>query len=224
VSARQHHPGQHPSDETLLRCASGSLGAGLRLVVDVHLESCPRCREQLRLFETAGGALLDALPPAPVSSSSLEKIFARIDAEPAAQPMPRAAAPVRVLDDGYALPAALAACEVGPWRFVHPKLRWARVRLPDAPRERVILLKIAPGHATPTHGHRGLELTQVLYGAFSGAHGHYGPGDLEEADEDVKDHEPRVTAEGECLCLAAVEAPLRIHSLLGRLFQPLMGI
>ena len=97
------------------------------------------------------------------------------------------------------------------------------MRLPDAPRERVILLKIAPGHATPTHGHRGLELTQVLYGAFAGAHGHYGPGDLEEADEDVKDHEPRVTADGECLCLAAVEAPLRIHSLLGRLFQPSDG-
>lgn len=217
-------PRQHPSDETLLRHASRNLGAGLRLVVDVHLESCPRCREQVRLFEAAGGALLEDLPPAPVSSSSLEKIFARIDTESAAPRRLRAAPPARILDDRYALPAALANCDVGPWRFVHPKLRWARVRLPDWPRERVILLKIAPGHATPAHGHRGLELTQVLYGAFSSANGAYGPGDLEEADDEVKDHEPRVTADGECLCLAAVEAPLRIHSLLGRLFQPLMGI
>jgi putative transcriptional regulator len=217
-------PRQHPSDETLLRHAAGKLGAGLRLVVNVHLESCPCCREQVRLFEAAGGALLEDLAPAPVSPALLEKIFARIDAEAATPRWSRAAPRAPVLDNGFALPAAMADCEIGPWRFVHPKLRWARVRLPDAPRERVILLKIAPGHATPAHGHGGLELTQVLYGAFASAHGVYGPGDLEEADEDVKDHEPRVTDDGECLCLAAVESPLRIKSLLGRLFQPLMGI
>jgi putative transcriptional regulator len=219
VSARQH-----PSDETLLRHTAGSLGAGLRLVVNVHLESCPRCREQVRLFQAAGGALLEDLAPAPVSTSSLEKIFARIDSGSTEPKRPRAHPSAPVLDNGFALPAAMADCAVGPWRFVHPKLRWARVRLPDAPRERVILLKIAPGHATPAHGHGGLELTQVLYGAFSSARGVYGPGDLEEADEEVKDHEPRVGESGECLCLAAVERPLRINSLLGRLFQPLMGI
>lgn len=215
-------PQRHPSDETLVRHAAGNLGAGPRLVVDVHVESCPRCREQLRRFEAAGGALLEGLPAAPISPALIEKIFARIDSGAAAPRRHPVVPPQRV--DDFTLPAPMSGCEIGRWRFVHPKLRWARVTLPDAPRERVILLKIAAGFAVPEHGHRGLELTQVLYGAFSHPRGHYGPGDLEEADEEVENHEPRVTTEGECLCLAAVEAPLRIHSLLGRLFQPLMGI
>lgn len=215
-------PRQHPSDETLVGYAAGNLGAGLRLVVDVHLESCPHCREQIRRFEAAGGALLESLPPAQVSAALIEKVFARIDSG-AAEPRPRPVVAAPRVDD-FILPAALSGCAIGRWRFVHPKLRWARVTLPEAPRERVILLKIAAGFSVPEHGHRGLELTQVLYGAFSHGRGHYGPGDLEEADEEIVDHEPRVTAEGDCLCLAAVEAPLRIHSLLGRMFQPLMGI
>jgi putative transcriptional regulator len=216
------NPRQHPGDETLLRHAAGNLGAGLRLVVDVHLESCPHCRERVRLFEAAGGALLERLPPAPVSPALIEAVFARVDSG-AARPL-RGPARRRQSVDGFALPAAMADCAIGPWRFVHPKLRWARVAVPGAPRERVILLKIAPGFSAPEHGHRGLELTQVLYGAFSDGRGLYGPGDLVEADDEVEHHEPRVTSDGDCLCLAAAERPLRFNSLLGRLVQPLIGI
>jgi len=215
-------PHRHPSDETLLRFAAGSLGPGLRLVASVHLDSCPACREQVRRFQSVGGALLDTLPPAAISPALIEKVFARIDSGAAERAPALARAPATL--DGFTLPPALAGCEIGPWRFIHPKLRWAKVGLPDAPGERVILLKIAAGHGAPAHGHGGLELTQVLYGAFSDGHGLYGPGDLVEADETLTDHEPRVTAEGDCLCLAAVEKPLRIKSLIGRLFQPLMGI
>jgi putative transcriptional regulator len=214
---------QHPSDETLLCFAAGQLGAGPRLVVAVHLESCPHCREQVRLFEAAGAALLENLPPLAVPPSQLEKIFARITAEPSA-PRPRLPMAAPVLANGFVLPAALAGHKIGPFRFIHPRLRWARVRLADAPKERVVLLKIAAGQAVPTHGHSGLELTQVLYGRFSDSMGSYGPGDLNEADEETIDHQPLVSAEGECLCIAAVEAPLRINSIFGRLFQPLMGI
>lgn len=215
---------RHPSDETLVRFAAGNLGAGPRLVAAIHLESCPHCRTQVKQLEALGGALLENLPPIAVSSSQLEKIFARIDAEKARPLLRSSQNPAPVLANGFVLPAALAGSEIGPWRFIHPSLRWARVRLADAPDERVVLLKIAAGCAAPAHGHRGLELTQVLYGGFSDAHGVYGPGDLVEADEFVIDHEPLVTEEGECLCIAAVEQPLRINSIVGRLFQPLMGI
>jgi putative transcriptional regulator len=215
---------KHPSDETLMRFAAGRLGAGLRLVAAIHLESCPRCRERVRLFEAAGGALLDRLPPQSVPPSQLAEIFARIAVEAPAPIAPHPVQKARSLENGFVLPAALADHEIGPWRFVHPSLRWARVRLADAPDERVVLLKIAAGHAAPAHGHRGVELTQVLYGSFSDMRGAYGPGDLVEADDEIVDHEPRVSPDGECLCIAAVEFPLRINSFIGRLFQPLMGI
>ncbi len=212
---------KHPSDETLQRYACGGLRPGLALVMRVHLGGCPSCRAALRRFEAVGGALLDDLPPAAISPALLEKIFARIDSGAAPREAPPAPAATA---DGFALPAAMAGCRIGPWRFVHPKLRWARVEVPGAEKDRVILLKIAAGFAAPAHGHGGLELTQVLAGSFTDGRAQYRPGDLIEADESLDDHEPRVTGDEDCLCLAAVERPLRIHSLLGRLFQPLMGI
>ena len=209
---------KHLSDETLLRYAAGSLGAGLRLVADVHLDGCAACRARVREFFALGGAMLESQLPAPVPLARVEDIFTRVPVEPPAPPA------VRLDVDGFVLPEALAHCGVGRWRFVHPKLRWARVTLPQAPLERVILLKIAAGFSAPEHDHRGLELTQILYGAFSDGRALYQPGDVVEADVDIERHEPRVTAEGDCLCLAAVERPIRIHSRIGRLFQPLMGI
>ena len=214
-------PFKHPSDDTLQRYACGALRPGLRMVMQVHLSGCRLCRAAVRQFESVGGALLDDLEPAKVAPASLEKIFARIDegeAAPAERPRPARTA------DGFALPAAMAGCEIGRWRFIHPKLRWARVKIPGAEQDRVILLKIAAGFAAPTHSHGGLELTQVLAGRFSDGRDTYEPGDLVEADESVHDHEPRVAGDEDCLCLAAVERPLRIKSLIGRLFQPLMGI
>jgi putative transcriptional regulator len=212
---------KHPSDESLLRYASGGLRPGLALVMRVHLARCPSCRARLRRFAMLGGALLDEAPAADVSPALLEKIFARIDSGAAPQ-APRPAPAFTA--DGFALPEELAGCRIGGWRFVHPKLRWARVEVPGAEQDRVVLLKIAAGFAAPPHGHGGLELTQVLAGGFTDGRDRYEPGDLIEADESLDDHEPRVTGDEDCLCLAAVEQPLRIHSLLGRLFQPLMGI
>ena len=42
---------RHPSDESLLRYAAGSLGAGPSLVVAAHLELCAACRAQVTKFE-----------------------------------------------------------------------------------------------------------------------------------------------------------------------------
>jgi putative transcriptional regulator len=212
---------KHPGDETLQRYACGALKPGLRLVMNVHLSSCPDCRAVVRRFEAVGGALLDEIAPDRVSPALLERIFARIDANEnfrVQRPAPAFTA------DGFALPPAMAGCKIGRWRFVHPKLRWARVEAPGAEGDRVILLKIASGFAAPAHGHGGVELTQVLSGGFTDGRDVYEPGDLIEADEGLDNHEPRVTGPEDCLCIAAVEQPLRIHSLLGRLFQPLMGI
>ena len=49
----------HPSDETLLRQASGTLEAGPRIVVAVHIGGCRACAERIAQFEAAGGLFLD---------------------------------------------------------------------------------------------------------------------------------------------------------------------
>ncbi|WP_236638440.1 cupin domain-containing protein [Mangrovicoccus ximenensis] len=87
----------------------------------------------------------------------------------------------------------------------------------------VRLLSIPPGAAVPDHGHRGMEMTLVLQGAFEDEFGQYRRGDIEVADEEVE-HMPRVIGDETCICLAATANRLRFHSLLPRLAQPFLRI
>ena len=81
------------------------------------------------------------------------------------------------------------------------------------------LVRIRPAAAMPRHTHAGSELSLVLQGGFSDATGHYRRGDVAEADSAV-DHRPITDADEECLCLAVLDAPVRLTSRLGRLLNP----
>ena len=85
------------------------------------------------------------------------------------------------------------------------------------------LLRIPAGRPVPEHTHGGLELTLVLSGAFSDSVGRYGPGDFQEADENLE-HQPHAEAGADCICLAITDAPLRFKSLAARIVQPFLGI
>merc|ERR1711916_372470 len=61
------------------------------------------------------------------------------------------------------------------------------------------LLHIPAGVAIPHHSHGGLELTLVLKGAFTDEDGHFGPGDVEIANENT-DHTPVADLSEDCYC------------------------
>jgi putative transcriptional regulator len=84
-------------------------------------------------------------------------------------------------------------------------------------------LCIPAGQAVPDHGHRGLELTLVLQGAFRDDKDRFGPGDVEIADE-ADQHKPVAEAGCDCVCLAATDAPLRFRGIMPRLLQPIFRI
>ena len=213
----------HPSDETLLRQAAGTLGAGPGLVVAVHLEGCATCRRRLLDFEAMGGALLEAQPAHPMGQDALARALERLDLVP---PTPRPAArPHTVMRHrrvGLDLPASLQHCEIGGWRWGIPGFRWSRVTIPGAPDARVVLLKGKPGLRLPLHGHAGTEYLQVLSGALSDERGRYLPGDLDEVGAEI-DHRPAVDADGECVCLVALEGDTLLRGPLGRLLWPVIG-
>ncbi|MFZ1346388.1 MAG: ChrR family anti-sigma-E factor, partial [Tabrizicola sp.] len=109
-------------------------------------------------------------------------------------------------------------------------VRWRRVGggvrqaiLPTGKGATARLLHIPAGTAIPDHGHRGMELTLVLQGAFADQGESFGPGDVEISDETVE-HRPVVTAGQDCICLAAADAPLRFLGLIPRLAQPFLRI
>ncbi|MGF7177179.1 ChrR family anti-sigma-E factor [Azospirillum doebereinerae] len=214
-------PNHHPSDALLVDYGAGALGEGLSLAVALHLTRCPECRAALAGIDAVGGALLEGLPPDPLERLTLAGVLAELDRDPPMRPAPRPMAadpslpgPLR----GY-VPSLAAA----PWRRLAPGVR--RVELmPRTPRGGgAQLLRIAPGVGVPHHGHRGLELTVVLSGAYSDGLARYAAGDLAEMDGD-RQHQPVADSGDECVCVIATEAPLRFTGLLGRLMQPLIRL
>jgi putative transcriptional regulator len=95
--------------------------------------------------------------------------------------------------------------------------------LPTSKDASIRLLYIPAGTAVPDHGHRGMELTLVLQGAFVDETDRFGPGDIEIADEDLN-HTPIADIGEDCICLAATDAPLRFNKLIPRIAQPFFRI
>ncbi|WP_029005541.1 ChrR family anti-sigma-E factor [Azorhizobium doebereinerae] len=211
-----------PHDDTLARYAAGTLEPGLSLVVETQIELAPAVRARLAVFQAAAGTLLAALPPADMADDALARALARLDTPPPpapAAPPPRQAA---ALPDGVRLPRALARCTTGRWIWIGPGVHFSPVGIPGARRASVGLIKAAPGRHLPDHGHHGSELTLVLDGSFSDAGGRYGPGDVCETDESVE-HAPVADPREGCVCLIAMDAPLRLKGLLGLLLRPFTG-
>ena len=209
----------HLSDPLLMAYAAGQLPEAFSLIVATHVSLCDECRARLLSFEAVGGALIDSVPEAEMAPGSLDAVLARLDAPPARPaPQPRRA------DSLFPAPLAdyvggdLAAVK---WRPLGMGVRQAI--LPTEKSATARLLYIPAGQAVPDHGHRGMELTLVLQGAFRDDVDRFGPGDVEIATEDLE-HTPVAEAGAPCICLAATDAPLRFNSFIPRVLQPVFRI
>ena len=212
----------HPSDETLFRFANGSLEPGPRIIVAVHVGGCAICASRISEFEAVGGSLMYNIEPDDMEPSALDHVMAKIEIDEAGRDRLAVRPRLPRADVGIRLPQVLDDCGIGPWRWIGPGVRWSRVTLPGDDNANVMLLKVTAGRKLPEHTHTGYEYTHVLKGSFSDARGRYGPGDLDEADDDVQ-HQPIVDKDGECICIAALEGQMKLRGFFGRLIQPLIG-
>ena len=217
------NPNRHPDDSTLVAYSAGALSQALAVVASAHLEHCAHCRRRMREADRIGGALVGLQQPAELAAGARDAMLALIEGTPR-EPAPLPSAEPFPAPDPDRLPAALH-----PW-FGDSKraLRWRRVA-PGVQRIRadgvaggqLFLLRIAPGSRLPLHSHAGSELTMILDGAYTDMLGHFGPGVVADLDENVN-HQP-VTTEGvPCVCVAALDAPLRFSGWLARSLQPLI--
>ncbi|MGQ0610020.1 MAG: ChrR family anti-sigma-E factor [Paracoccaceae bacterium] len=207
----------HISGALLMGYAAGTLPEAFSLVVATHVSLCDACRAELAAYEVVGGAVIED-QATPMSAGALEAVLGRLDA--LAPPAP--SAPVR----RGILPGPLAAYVGGDisavkWRTLGGGVRQAI--LPTSRAASARLLYIPAGKAVPDHGHRGLELTLVLQGAFRDEDDRFGPGDVETASAAVN-HTPIAEAGADCICLAASDAPLRFRAVVPRLLQPIFRI
>ena len=160
--------------------------------------------------------MLDTADAAGMTDDSLDRMMARLEGLPQAN----ARAP---LAGDVVYPAPLADyMERGlHWQSVGKGVKQAILKTDRAASAR--LLRIPAGQAMPGHGHKGMELTLVLQGAFLDGSTRFGRGDIEVATAET-DHTPIAEAGMDCICLAATDAPLKFRDLLPRLAQPFFKI
>ena len=215
----------HPSEELLLDYTSGALGEAWSLAIATHLALCPACRRTVSFMEDIGGSLLGSIEPAPVLETTFDTLLTRLDdtAEDVRKPgrteettgrKPILPQPLR----GY------LGSDIDGLRWRRLGMGARQLIIPTGEKEATArLLCIPAGRPVPQHSHGGLELTLVLRGAFSDDTGSYGPGDLQEADEELE-HQPHAAPGEDCICLAITDAPLRFRSFAARLVQPWLHI
>ena len=221
----------HLTDALLMAYAAGELPEAFSLVIATHLSLCDECRARLGAFEAVGGAVLEEVPAVEMAAGSLAATMAAIRARGtqgprghAEQAMQRRSA--RVQSSRSMFPVPLRDYVGGDldavrWRSVGGGVRQAI--LPTSREARVRLLRIPAGASVPDHGHHGIELTQVLSGAFRDGEVVFGPGDVEVATEDTH-HRPVAEPGEDCICLAATDTPLRFDALIPRIAQPFLRI
>lgn len=212
----------HLDQATVLAYAAGTLSPALKLVVQSHLELCSQCRGAVLAANEVGGELLGSEPAAEVSDAVKRSVMQRLGTATLHR-LPLAAA------EANEVPRALRSVIGGDdldslkWQRAGRGVSMVRLQPNEDGSGFLGLLRISPGSKMPDHGHGGTELTLVLRGAYQDELGQFGRGDIADLDESVA-HTPVVSAEHECICLVANDAPTRFRSWPARLVQRFIGI
>lgn len=206
-------------DEWILSYASGSLSEAHALIVATHCSYHKELQEKLADAEEIGSALISDLAPATLSKDMLDNLMEKLN---------KFDEPIPSNDNDFGLPKPLADYIGKPldelkWRTMGPGL--SQVRLWTGPNdERLWLLRAKGGAKVPSHDHNGTEMTLVLTGSYHVNETQFLPGDLELADDKTTNHQPMIDPREDCICLVVTEAPIKIHSFIGRLVQPFIGL
>lgn len=222
------NPHHHLDPSTVVSYAAGALATEVAIVAATHLETCAHCRTRVEEAERIGGQLVEQQQPASTAAGRLADLRAsmlhRLD-----EPTPLAAAPAPrapPYEDDDRLPTPLhpyfgASYRDLKWRWMAPGVHC--IRAAGTKTGTLLMLKIGPGRSMPVHGHGGTELTQILRGAYHDALGHFAPGDVADLDSDVE-HQPVTVPGTSCICVSALDAPLRFPGWLARRLQPLFKL
>ncbi len=208
----------HLSEPLLMAYAAGSLPEAFALVAASHLSMCDDCRAALAGYEAVGGAVLEAGDAVEISDAGLIATLARLGTPEPRSPMPVRRALILPVPLHDYVGGDLAAVK---WRPIGMGVRQSILATTGGCSAR--LLYIPAGQSVPDHGHRGLELTLVLQGAFCDATDRFGRGDMEIATEALQ-HAPVAEAGQDCICLAATDARLRFTGVVPRLMQGFLRI
>lgn len=202
--------------------SAGTLPEAFNLMVATHLSLCDACRAEAEAYDSLGGEMLEDAPGGTdisMDMDSLEATMALIaggDATPQRPHRPaRSVLPAPLLD--------YVGGDVDAIRWKPVGMGVKQAILKTSTNATARLLYIPAGAAMPDHGHKGVEMTMVLQGAFQDEEDYFARGDVEIADSDLH-HTPVADIHEDCICLTVTDAPLKFRGLIPKLAQPFLRI
>lgn len=218
----------HPSDELLMSFSAGQMPDALGIMVACHLEKCTHCQQRAALYDRLGGEILMQTDDAPVAPQLLTSLLSKLEhsGQGAVNEAPANSVPFeadsRIILN---LPKPLRRFVTKefshlPWSGMSGSLK--EFELPFSGNGLTAkFYKISAGKELPIHTHRGNEYTLVLDGSFSDTAGDYHQGDFILADSHTI-HQPKAANDGDCICFAVTDAPLKMTGFFGRLLNPFL--
>jgi putative transcriptional regulator len=209
----------HPDETMLLEFSAGTLATAPSICVSAHLHFCSKCRTQLLRLDQVGAQLMSEAKPFEMKEDAFDTVMANLDSSK------QISAKVDSKRTGY--PFSVSKLMKNnlvsqTWKRLSASVDVARFETGQNEFE-VALHKICAGGKTPKHDHHGLEYTVVLKGSFSDENAVYREGDfLVRQPGDV--HQPMGAQNGECICLSALSAPIKLTNPLGFLMKPWLRI
>ena len=210
----------HPSRTMLVDFSAGNLGTAESICVSAHLHFCDQCRNELMRLDQVASQLMTEAEPQTIDEDLFDSVMSKIDA------LPEGPTKVEIeekSDFPHTVAKLINETESAPkWRRMSSSVDVARFQTGQNKFE-VALHRICAGGKTPHHGHNGTEFTVVLKGSFSDEQAVYSEGDFllrGPGDE----HQPMGAQNGECICLSALAAPIKLSSPLGFLMKPWLRI
>ena len=210
----------HPSRAMLVDFSAGNLGTAESICVSAHLHFCDQCRNELMRLDQVASQLMTEAEPQTIDEDLFDSVMSKIDA------LPEGPTKVEIeekSDFPHTVAKLINETESAPkWRRMSSSVDVSRIQTGQTKFE-VALHRICAGGKTPHHGHNDTEFTVVLKGSFSDEQAVYSEGDFllrGPGDE----HQPMGAQNGECICLSALAAPIKLSSPLGFLMKPWLRI
>jgi putative transcriptional regulator len=206
----------------LVEFSAGTLDTATSICVAAHLHFCKCCRDEVARLDEVGSQLMAISSPETIDDALFDKIMAKID-DP--QSTVDATPTMKTGVSGFPVHVNKllhSSAKTPVWKRLSKSMQEAKL-FTGQDKFEVALHKICAGGVTPKHDHRGLEYTVVLKGSFSDEKSVYTEGDfIIRKPGDV--HQPMGAKNGECICLSAQEAPIKLTSLLGYFLNPWLRV
>jgi len=209
----------HPDETMLLEFSAGTLATAPSICVSAHLHFCSKCRTSLLRLDQVGAQLMSEAKPLELEDDAFDTVMANLDSSqqiPAKTDSKRTSYPFSVTK---LMKNNLVS---QTWKRLSASVDVARFETGQNEFE-VALHKICAGGKIPKHDHHGLEYTVVLKGSFSDENAVYREGDFL-VREPGHVHQPMGAQNGECICLSALSAPIKLTNPFGFLMKPWLRI